>query len=100
VEKSRANGEYFLAKLRGLPQQNVREIRGKGLWIGIEIKKECGPARPYCEHLMELGLLAKETHEQVIRVAPPLVITREEIDWAAERIGTALAADHGASAKR
>ncbi len=94
VEASRTLGEYFLGRLRTLPQENVREIRGRGLWIGIEIRKECGTARPYCEHLMELGLLAKETHEQVVRIAPPLVITKDEIDWAVERIGRALAVSH------
>ncbi|MFN8180183.1 MAG: ornithine--oxo-acid transaminase [bacterium] len=95
VEKSRTLGEYFVGRLRALPPANVREIRGRGLWIGIEIKRASGPARPYCEHLMELGLLAKETHEQVVRIAPPLVITREEIDWAVERIAKALAVSHG-----
>jgi ornithine--oxo-acid transaminase len=96
VERSRTLGEHFLARLRALPHDHVREIRGRGLWIGVEIRKECGPARPYCEHLMELGILAKETHEQVVRIAPPLVITKDEIDWAVERIGRALAVDHGA----
>ena len=91
VEKSRTLGDYFLGRLRDLRADTVKEIRGKGLWIGVEIKKECGTARPYCEHLMELGLLAKETHEQVVRIAPPLVITKDEIDWAVERIGQALA---------
>ena len=100
VERSRSLGEYFLGGLRSLPQDQVREIRGRGLWIGVEIKRECGLARPYCEHLMELGILAKETHEQVVRIAPPLVITREEIDWALERIGTALAVNHGSGAGR
>jgi ornithine--oxo-acid transaminase len=100
VENSRSLGEYFLGRLRALPADHVREIRGRGLWIGVEIKRECGPARPYCEHLMELGLLAKETHEQVVRIAPPLVITREEIDWALERIAKALAVNHASAARR
>ena len=95
VEKSRTLGEYFLQRLRDLKAATVKEVRGKGLWIGVDIRKECGTARPYCEHLMELGLLAKETHEQVVRIAPPLVITKDEIDWAVERIGQALAVNHG-----
>lgn len=100
VERSRSLGEYFLGRLRDLPTDQVRDIRGRGLWIAVEIKRECGPARPYCEHLMELGILAKETHEQVVRIAPPLVITREEIDWALERISKVLAVNHGAGAAR
>lgn len=94
VEKSRTLGDYFLGRLKDIRASSVKEIRGKGLWIGVEIRKECGTARPYCEHLMELGLLAKETHEQVVRIAPPLVITKDEIDWAVERIGTALRKTH------
>jgi ornithine--oxo-acid transaminase len=91
AERSHEMGLYFDEKLRALPQDTVREIRGRGLWIGIEIKKECGPARPYCEALMERGILAKETHEQVVRIAPPLVISRDDIDWAVPRIGEVLA---------
>jgi len=59
----------------------VEDIRGRGLFIGVEIRKEAGPARPYCEALMKLGVLCKETHGQVIRLAPPLVIEKDEIDW-------------------
>ncbi len=61
----------------------MREVRGRGLWIGVELNT---PARPYCEALKQQGILCKETHETIIRIAPPLVITREEIDWAFERI--------------
>jgi ornithine--oxo-acid transaminase len=95
VERSHDLGLYLDKQLRSLPQDHVREIRGRGLWIGIEIRKESGPARPYCEALMERGILAKETHEQVVRIAPPLVITREEIDWAVPRIGEVLAQKRG-----
>jgi len=70
---------------------HVREVRGRGLLIGVEIKESSGTARPYCEHLMDLGILAKETHHQVIRFAPPLIITKDEIDWALERIVKVLA---------
>jgi ornithine--oxo-acid transaminase len=81
-ERSAALGAYFMQKLRELRNPLIREVRGLGLWIGIEMTV---PARPYCERLREAGVLCKETHEKVIRVAPPLVITREEIDWACER---------------
>jgi len=83
VERSAELGAYFLGLLRTLTAPNLKEARGIGLWIGIELH---GPARPYCEALKEVGILCKETHERVIRIAPPLVITREEIDWAFQRI--------------
>jgi len=83
VEKSAELGAYFLAKLKTLRTPDLKEIRGKGLWIGIELHS---PARPYCEALKREGILCKETHDHVIRIAPPLVIKREEIDWAFERI--------------
>jgi ornithine--oxo-acid transaminase len=82
-ERSADLGGYFLEKLRTLRSPDLKEVRGRGLWIGIELHS---PARPYCEALKEEGLLCKETHDHVIRIAPPLVITREEIDWAFERI--------------
>ena len=85
------SGRYFTDALRGIESPHIKEIRGRGLLIGVEIKKSSGTARPYCERLMDLGILAKETHHQVIRFAPPLVITREEIDWAVERIAKVLA---------
>ena len=83
VERSAELGKYFLEQLRAIRSSAVKEVRGRGLWIGIELHKE---ARPYCEALKEQGILCKETHERVIRIAPPLVITREEIDWALDRI--------------
>ena len=83
-------GSYFLEGLQKISSPVVKEIRGKGLLIGVEIKKEYGTARPYCERLMELGLLCKETHQQTIRFAPPLVITKEEIDWALKRVASVL----------
>ena len=95
VENSRVQGEYLLAKIAEMPQDCIREVRGKGLWIGIEIDRSAGTARPYCEALKERGLLAKETHEQVVRIAPPLVITREEVDWALPRIAEAIAEKRG-----
>lgn len=83
VERSAELGAYFLAKLKTLSSPNLKEVRGRGLWIGIELQ---GPARPYCEALKQEGILCKETHDHVIRIAPPLVIKRDEVDWAFERI--------------
>ncbi len=90
-ERSNELGEYFMSELRKINSPNVEEVRGKGLLIGVVIKKSSGPARPFCEKLRDLGILAKETHHQVIRFAPPLVISRKEIDWALERIKQVLA---------
>jgi ornithine--oxo-acid transaminase len=75
-----------MTKLKTLTSPLIKEVRGKGLLIGLELKKEAGGARKYCEELMKLGLLCKETHDNVIRFAPPLVITKQEIDWAFEQI--------------
>jgi len=82
-ERSAELGAYFLDNLRTLRSRDLKEVRGLGLWIGIELHSQ---ARPYCEALKEQGILCKETHDRVIRIAPPLTITREEIDWAFERI--------------
>ena len=76
--------------LRKIESPHVKEIRGKGLLIGVELKPESGPARPFCEKLMERGMLCKETHESVIRFAPPLVIERQDIDWALGEIRQVL----------
>ncbi len=91
VRKAEELGEYLMGRLRDIDSPHVELVRGKGLFIGVVIKDSSGPARPFCERLMELGVLAKETHHQVIRLAPPLVITKEEIDWALERIEQVLA---------
>jgi ornithine--oxo-acid transaminase len=95
AENSHEMGLYFDEQLRRMPQDHVAEIRGKGLWIGVEIKRSSGPARPYCEALMERGILAKETHEQVVRIAPPLVVTKAEIDWALPKIEEVLSEKRG-----
>jgi len=87
VERSAELGAYFLARLQALRSPVIKEVRGRGMWIGIELN---GMARPYCEALKEEGILCKETHDHVIRIAPPLIITREEIDWALERIAKVL----------
>ncbi|MGB8911052.1 MAG: ornithine--oxo-acid transaminase [Candidatus Sulfotelmatobacter sp.] len=83
VERSAELGVYCLTLLQTLRSSDLKEVRGKGLWIGIELHS---PARPYCEALKEEGILCKETHDRVIRIAPPLIISRQEIDWAFERI--------------
>jgi ornithine--oxo-acid transaminase len=88
IARSAELGSYFLDKLNALHSPHIKEVRGKGLWIGIELNKL---ARPFCEALKQFGVLCKETHDVVIRIAPPLVITREEIDWAVERIAKVLA---------
>ncbi|MGC2539172.1 MAG: ornithine--oxo-acid transaminase [Candidatus Sulfotelmatobacter sp.] len=87
VERSAELGAYFLTLLQTLRSSDLKEARGKGLWIGIELRS---PARPYCEALKEEGILCKETHDRVIRIAPPLIIRREEIDWAFEQIARVI----------
>lgn len=82
IEKAASLGEYFMEQLSEIPSPHVKEVRGKGLLIGVELKPEAGGARRFCEALQQNGLLAKETHDNVIRFAPPLVIEKETIDWA------------------
>ncbi|WP_339254620.1 ornithine--oxo-acid transaminase [Sporosarcina sp. FSL W8-0480] len=83
ADKSLELGEYFIEQLKKINNPSIKEVRGRGLFIGVELTEE---ARPYCEKLKELGLLCKETHETVIRFAPPLIISKEELDWALEQI--------------
>ena len=90
VENAAEMGSYFLNGLNQISNPLIREIRGKGLLIGMELLPEAGGAHQYCVKLKEEGLLCKETHDHIIRFAPPLVITKEEIDWALERIATVL----------
>jgi ornithine--oxo-acid transaminase len=87
VERSASMGSYFLSRLQAIHSPRIRAVRGRGLWIGIELDV---PARPFCESLKEEGVLCKETHDRVIRVAPPLVINQAEIDWASERFAKVL----------
>ncbi len=91
TERAAENGAYFKASLCAIDGPAIDHVRGKGLLIGVVLRQGRGGARPYCERLMEAGILCKETHEDVIRFAPPLTITREEIDWALERIAPILA---------
>ncbi len=90
VEKSAQMGEYLLNKLKTIENKHIKELRGKGLFIGIELHPEAGGARRFCEFLQDKGLLCKETHQHVIRLAPPLVISKEEVDWAFDHIKEAL----------
>ncbi|TQR09861.1 ornithine--oxo-acid transaminase [Psychrobacillus soli] len=83
AERSLELGEYFMNALNEIQHPSIKEVRGRGLFIGMELTEE---ARPYCEQLKELGLLCKETHDTVIRFAPPLVISTEELDWAIDKI--------------
>ncbi len=90
AERAAEMGEYFMEQLSEIPSPHVREVRGKGLLIGVELKPEAGGARRFCEALQQEGILAKETHDHVIRFAPPLIIDRETIDWALPRIRRVL----------
>ncbi|HVN14853.1 MAG TPA: ornithine--oxo-acid transaminase [Anaerolineales bacterium] len=89
-ERAAEIGEYFIEQLTEIPSPHVKEVRGKGLLIGIELKPEARGARRFCESLQAHGILAKETHENVIRFAPPLVIDQETIDWALPHIRDVL----------
>ncbi len=90
IANSATLGDYFIDRLRALASPHIKEVRGKGLWIGMELFPEAGGARRFCEALQRQGLLCKETHVNTIRFAPPLVITKGEIDWAMERIAAVL----------
>jgi ornithine--oxo-acid transaminase len=91
VRNAATMGAYFMARLAEIESPHVRELRGRGLLIGVELHPEAGGARRFCEALQDAGILAKETHVNTIRFAPPLVITTDEIDWAIERIAPVLA---------
>ena len=80
-------GNWFMKELKKIKSPIVKDVRGKGLLIGVELTKK---ARKYCESLMKLGILAKETHNTVIRFAPPLVIKKKELEWTLPRIGKVL----------
>ena len=90
IENSNRLGDYFIAKLREIDNKIVKEVRGKGLWIGLELKGSKVNAKDLCKLLLKKGLLCKETHKTVIRFAPPLMISKQEIDWATKIIAEAL----------
>jgi ornithine--oxo-acid transaminase len=90
IERSAELGGYFRDGLEAVRSNRVKEVRGRGLMLAVELHEDAGPARPVVEALRQRGILAKDTHGQTIRFSPPLVIERGEIDWALERIGAAL----------
>jgi ornithine--oxo-acid transaminase len=92
IENAERQGAYFMSRLQDVRSNLVREVRGRGLMLAVELHPEAGGARLYCEALRERGILAKDTHEHTIRIAPPLVVTRDEIDWASERFAQVLTA--------
>jgi ornithine--oxo-acid transaminase len=81
VENAAEVGEYFMEQLAEIPSKHIKEVRGRGLLIGVELKESAGGARRFCETLKTKGILAKETHVNTIRFAPPLIINKEQIDW-------------------
>jgi ornithine--oxo-acid transaminase len=91
IENAARQGEYLMGCLERIESPHIKEVRGKGLLIGVELHPEAGGARQYCEALMKRGLLCKETHQNVIRIAPPLVIKKDEVDWAMEQFEAVLA---------
>ncbi|MQB45266.1 ornithine--oxo-acid transaminase [Rhizobium sp. ICMP 5592] len=91
IENAAVMGDYFLEGLRSIRSNIVKDVRGRGLMMAVELVPEAGGARQYCYQLKDLGLLAKDTHNHTIRLAPPLVITRNQVDWALEQIDKVLA---------
>ncbi|MCH1625832.1 ornithine--oxo-acid transaminase [Fredinandcohnia quinoae] len=87
AERSLELGTYMMEKLREIRNPMIKEVRGRGLFIGVELTED---ARPYCEKLKDVGLLCKETHDTVIRFAPPLIISKEDLDWAIDRVKEVL----------
>ena len=90
IENARVQGEYLMGRLKRIESNHIAEVRGRGLLVGVELEPSAGGARRFAEALKAEGLLCKETHENVIRFAPPLVITRNDLDWALERIEKVL----------
>ena len=86
IENSTKQGKYFLEKLKTIKSRHIKDVRGKGLLIGIELNPESGGARRFCEELQNEGLLCKETHENIIRFAPPLIIKQKDLNWAFKRV--------------
>jgi ornithine--oxo-acid transaminase len=93
IENAAVQGQRFLDGLNSIRANTVREVRGRGLMLAVELHREAGGARRYCEALQGRGILAKDTHEHTIRIAPPLVVTSDQVDWALERIGATLMQD-------
>ena len=90
IENSARLGAYFLNQLRTIQSPAIKEVRGRGLMLAVELIPEAGGARPVIEKLKDRGLLAKDTHTDTLRIAPPLVITRDQVDWALEQLEAVL----------
>jgi len=90
IENAAEQGEYLRSRLARIQSPHIAEVRGRGLLIGVELKQQAGGARRFAEMLKDEGVLCKETHQHILRFAPPLVITREDIDWALERVERVL----------
>ena len=90
IENAAVQGARFLDGLRSIRSNAIREVRGRGLMLAVELHPEAGDARRYCEALQGRGILAKDTHERTIRIAPPLVITSDQVDWALDEVGATL----------
>jgi ornithine--oxo-acid transaminase len=86
AERSLEQGQFLIESLKTVKSRFIKEIRGRGLFVGIELHKEAGGARRFCEALQKQGVLCKETHDDVIRFAPPLIITKDELEWALKRV--------------
>ena len=91
AKRSYELGEYLLNEVAKIESPLIAEVRGSGLWVGIEVDPTLGSAREICERLMRRGILTKETHETVVRLAPPLIVEQEEIDWAVSQIKEVVA---------
>jgi ornithine--oxo-acid transaminase len=91
IENAERQGAYFKSRLEGIQSGLVREVRGRGLMLAVELREDAGGARQYCERLRDRGLLAKDTHDHTIRIAPPLPITRSDVDWACDTFAEVLA---------
>jgi ornithine--oxo-acid transaminase len=92
IENSAKMGALFLEKLQQIDNPLIKEVRGRGLMIAMELSKDAGGARQYCLKLKDNGLLCKETHDHIIRFAPPLIITKEQVDWAVDNIAKVMVA--------
>ena len=94
IDNAAEQGTYMKAGLESVRTEAVKEVRGRGLMIAVELYPEAGGARRYCEALARLGILTSNTHDHIIRISPPLVIKRKEVDWAIDHVATVLADQH------
>ncbi len=95
ADRAHELGEWFMGELRKIKSDSIKEVRGKGLLIGVEMHVEAGTARPYCEELARRGVLCKETHDQVVRFAPPLTVEKKDLEWALTAIREVLSMNFG-----